>query len=106
MFKRTRLIGVTLAAGVVVAAVVVQMLPGRAAGSAPGTLDDGAELLPNARISLADAIGAATSAADGAVGEVDLEYWHGSLVFNVDVGDDDVKVDASTGAVLGAESDD
>lgn len=70
-----------------------------------GTLDDGKDLLPQAGITLEQAVAAAQGAASGPVGEVDLEHWQGKLVFNVDVGDKDVKVDASDGTVLGAESD-
>jgi uncharacterized membrane protein YkoI len=73
---------------------------------APGTLDDGKELLPQAKIGLAQAIAAAQGAASGDVGEVDLEHFHGRLVFNVDVGNRDVKVDATDGTVLAAVSDD
>lgn len=73
---------------------------------APGTLDDGKELLPKATITLEQAVAAAQASTSGAVGEVDLEYFHGTLVFNVDVGDHDVKVDAATGDVIGSETDD
>ncbi len=51
------------------------------------------------------AIEAAQTAADGEIGEVDLEDYNGTLVFNVDVGDVDVKVDAATGEVLGMGDD-
>jgi len=75
-----------------------------------GTLDDGEELLPQAGISIDDAIASAQAAVPGAtsgdIGEVDLEYFDGTLVFNVDVGEKDVKVDASTGEVLSTELDD
>lgn len=71
-----------------------------------GTIDDGEELLPQAAITLDEAIAAAQGAATGPIGEVDLEYWNGPLVFNVDVGDADVKVDAATGEVLASETDD
>jgi len=71
-----------------------------------GVLDDGKDLLPQAGIKLDQAIAAAQSAASGPVGEVDLEHYQGNLVFNVDVGDKDVKVDAHTGAVLSADSTD
>ena len=71
-----------------------------------GTLDDGKDLLPQARITVEQAITAAQGAATGPVGEVDLEHWQGKLVFNVDIGDKDVKVDAATGSVLSAASDD
>jgi uncharacterized membrane protein YkoI len=70
-----------------------------------GVLDDGKDLLPQAEISLKAAIESAQTAATGEIGEVDLEYYDGTLVFNVDVGDQDVKVDASTGEVLGMGED-
>ncbi len=73
---------------------------------AAGTLDDGGELLPLAKVSIAAAIEAAQGAASGAVGEVDLEYAGGVLVFNVDIGPHDVKVDAGSGAVLSADAED
>ena len=75
-------------------------------GGAPGRIDDGAELLELASISLEDAIAAAQASADGALGEVDLETYQGRLVFNVDVGVHDVKVDASDGSILGHVEDD
>ena len=71
-----------------------------------GTLDDGKDLLPQAGITLEQAIAAAQGAASGPVGEIDLEHWQGKLVFNVDVGDKDVKVDASNGSILAADADD
>lgn len=73
---------------------------------APGTIDDGKNLLPQAGISLDQAIQAAQSAASGPIGEVDLEHFDGRLVFNVDVGAHDVKVDAATGNVLSANGTD
>lgn len=72
---------------------------------AAGTIDDGAELLSQASITLEQAIAAAQGAAQGAVGEVDLEEYKGKLAFNVDIGDSDVKVDAATGEVLGVGTD-
>ena len=72
---------------------------------AAGTLDDGQSLLPQAGISSMRR-SAAQGAASGAVGEVDLEYVGDRLVFNVDIGDQDVKVDASSGAVLSVDMDD
>lgn len=74
--------------------------------AASGQLDDGKDLLPQAGITLDQAIAAAQSAASGPVGEVDLEHYQGKLVFNVDVGDKDVKVDASNGSILSADADD
>jgi len=74
---------------------------GASAAVPPGQIDDGAGLLPQASITLDQAIIAAQGAASGALGEVDLEMYQGKLAFNVDVGDKDVKVDASNGAILG-----
>jgi uncharacterized membrane protein YkoI len=77
---------------------------------AAGTLDDGRELLPLAQVSLDEAIAAAQAAVPGAtsaeIGEVDLEYVGTTLVFNVDIGHKDVKVDAATGSVVSADLDD
>ncbi len=72
----------------------------------PGEIDDGAHLLGQASITLEEAISAAQASAEGALGEVDLEMYQGRLVFNVDVGTADVKVDAANGSVLGQEFDD
>jgi uncharacterized membrane protein YkoI len=69
-------------------------------------LDDGKDLLPQAKITEQQATRAAQSAASGSLNEVDLEHYNGRLVFNVDVGDKDVKVDASTGNVLAAAAND
>jgi uncharacterized membrane protein YkoI len=71
-----------------------------------GALDDGKNLLPQAKITVDEAIAAARSAASGAVGEIDLEHAGGRLVFNVDVGDKDVKVDALDGSIVAVDSDD
>ena len=71
-----------------------------------GTLDDGDEFLTQASITLEQAIAAAQGAADGGLGEVDLEYVDGRLVFNVDIGDQDVKVDANDGSIVSLDSDD
>ena len=76
----------------------------RAAGAS--RLDDGKDLLPQAGITEQQAIDAARTAASGALDEVDLEHYDGKLVFNVDVGGKDVKVDAATGDVVAAPSDD
>lgn len=76
----------------------------RAAGAS--RLDDGKDLLPQATITEQQAIAAARSAASGALNEVDLEHLGGRLVFNVDVGDSDVKVDAADGHVVAVGHDD
>ncbi len=75
-------------------------------GGQSGVLDDGKDLLPQATISVEDAIAAAQTAADGNIGEIDLEYVGDTLVFNVDVGDKDVKVNAADGSVVQVDQDD
>ena len=72
----------------------------------PGHIDDGADLLDQTTISLEEAIAAAQGAYSGALGEVDIEKYKGRLIFNIDIGVKDVKVDAGDGTVLGFEEDD
>lgn len=71
-----------------------------------GTLDDGKDLLPQARITVEQAVAAAQAIASGSAGEVDLERAKGRLVFNVDVGDKDVKVDAGDGSIVAVDAED
>ena len=52
------------------------------------------------------AITAARSAASGGLNEVDLERASGRLLFNVDVGEKDVKVAAADGTVVSVDQDD
>lgn len=66
----------------------------------PGALDDGKAFLPDARISLDQAVRTAQGAATGPLGQVDLEHVHGQLVFSVDIGTQEVKVDAVDGQVV------
>jgi uncharacterized membrane protein YkoI len=68
--------------------------------AAPGSLDDGKDLLPQTTITLEQANTAAQQAANGALGQVDLERYHGMIVFSVDVGDNEVKVDAADGTIV------
>jgi uncharacterized membrane protein YkoI len=75
-------------------------------GGTGSRLDDGKNLLPQAKITEQQAIQAAQTAASGALNEVDLEHYGGRLVWNVDVGAKDVKVDASTGQVVAVDADD
>jgi uncharacterized membrane protein YkoI len=78
-----------------------------ASGSASGgALDDGKQLVSQAKISEQQAITAAQGAASGGLNEVDLERYDGKLVYNVDVGAGDVKVDATSGVVLHVAQDD
>jgi uncharacterized membrane protein YkoI len=67
----------------------------------PGSLDDGKELRPQASITLAQAIATAQNAESGSLGQVDLEHYEGGLVYTVDVGDHEVKVDAANGRIDG-----
>ena len=68
----------------------------------PGSLDDGKELRPQASITLQQAITTAQNAASGSLGQVDLEHYEGRLVYTVDVGDHEVKVDAANGRIDGS----
>jgi uncharacterized membrane protein YkoI len=81
-------------------------LAGGATAASPSRLDDGKDLLSEATITEQQAIEAAQGAASGALNEVDLEHYQGRLVFNVDVGSHDVKVDAANGNVLASDTDD
>lgn len=66
----------------------------------PGALDDGKDLLPQTRISLASAVATAQSAANGALGQVDLEHYGAGIVYMVDIGNQEVRVDAANGKVV------
>jgi uncharacterized membrane protein YkoI len=104
---RTKLVGAVAAAAIVAVGVTgVAGMAGASSGGSQSRLDDGAQLLSEAKISEQQAIHAAQSAASGNLDEIDLEQYQGKLVFNVDVGSKDVKVDANTGDVLAATSDD
>lgn len=65
----------------------------------PGSLDDGKELRSQTRISLQQAIASARRAAAGSPGQVDLEHYRGRIVYMVDVGDQEVRVDAGDGSI-------
>ena len=67
----------------------------------PGSLDDGKQYLPQARISLGQALAAAQRAANGALGQVDLESRASGIVYVVDVGSNEVSVDAADGSITG-----
>ena len=57
----------------------------------PGSLDDGKDLRPQA---------GAQRAASGPLGQVDLEHYRNRLVYMVDVGNQEVRVDAADGNVV------
>jgi uncharacterized membrane protein YkoI len=65
----------------------------------PGSLDDGKELLPQTKITLAQAVAAAQRAAQGNLGQVDLERAGSRVVYIVDVGNQEVRVDAADGSI-------
>jgi uncharacterized membrane protein YkoI len=91
------------------AAGIATSASGSPSGTAPepaSRLDDGKQLRSQAGISEQEAIAAAQTKTSGKLGEVDLEHRDGRLVYNVDVGSHDVKVDAATGEVLAVDSDD
>ena len=66
----------------------------------PGSLDDGRDLLPQTQVSLTTAVATAKNAASGALGQVDLEHFRGGIVYTVDIGDQEVHVDATSGKVV------
>ena len=66
----------------------------------PGSVDDGKELLSETTISLAQAVSRARAAASGQLGQVDLERAGSRVVYSVDVGDREVRVDATDGSVV------
>jgi uncharacterized membrane protein YkoI len=69
----------------------------------PGSLDDGKEFLSQTKITTAQAVAVAQRSQPGALGQVDLEHYNGKLVYSVDVGDQEVKVDATNGSIAGSE---
>lgn len=69
----------------------------------PGTLDDGKDLLPQTAISLERAVATARAAAHGSLGQVDLERSGSRIVYSVDVGDSEVRVDAGDGSMVSTQ---
>jgi hypothetical protein len=66
----------------------------------PGSLDDGKDLLPNTTVSPAEADATAQRVVQGDLGQVDLEHFGDWIVYSVDVGAQEVRVDANTGIVV------
>ena len=66
----------------------------------PGSLDDGTDLLPQTTVSLAAADAAAQRVAQGELGQVDLGHFRDRIVYSVDVGSQEVRVDANSGIVV------
>jgi uncharacterized membrane protein YkoI len=67
----------------------------------PGSLDDGKELRSQTKITLRQAVAAAKQAQSGQLGQVDLEHFSGRIVYSVDIGESEVKVDAADGSIAG-----
>ena len=65
----------------------------------PDSLDDGKELLSQTKITLPQAVAAARKAQSGQLGQVDLEHYGGRIVYMVDVGSSEVRVDATDGSI-------
>lgn len=70
------------------------------AAATPGALAGGQDLLTQATISLDDATIAAQAAAQGPLGDVELEDMDGTLTFRVEIGEQDVLIDAADGTVI------
>ena len=102
----TTLVAAVAAFGLAASAFAATGHHRHAARTGASRLDDGTQFLAQAKISEQQAIAAAQTAASGALNEVDLEHVGGRLVFNVDVGVKDVKVDATTGRVVAVDQDD
>lgn len=107
MRKRLIIIAVALVAAVVVLGGATFALGGGPGGiwddnhfAKPGSLDDGKDLLPQTTITLKQAVAAAQRAASGALGQVDLEHHGNRIVYMVDIGDQEVRVDAGDGSVV------
>src|SRR3954447_4070154 len=66
----------------------------------PGSLDDGKDLLPDTTVSLSAADATAQRVIRGELGQVDLEHFGDRIVYSVDVGSQEVRIDANTGIVV------
>src|SRR4051794_3624669 len=102
---KRKLLGATVLA-LAVGATATALAGGRTTAAGGSRMDDGKDLLPQAKITETQAIEAAQTKASGELNEVDLEHVDGKLVFNVDVGPHDVKVDATSGDVVRVDGDD
>src|SRR5690349_7375037 len=104
--RMTALVALVAALGVAASAYAATGRHHSGTAAAAGSrLDDGKDLLPQATITEQQAVAAARTAASGALGEIDLERTARRLVFNVDVGASDVKVDAANGHVVRVDHD-
>lgn len=110
MFSRIRLphifaaaLGVALAVGLI-AVLSVQIALGDEDGS--DRLEEGSELVGEASISPGEAIAIAESEASGTAEDAELERRGDQLVYEVEVGETDVYVDANDGSVLSVDVED
>jgi uncharacterized membrane protein YkoI len=71
-----------------------------------GKLDDGQHLVSEASVSPERAVEIAQGVADGRVDDVELDREGGRLVYEVEVGEADVMIDASDGSILSTNDDD
>ena len=70
------------------------------ANATPGELVDGQDLVAEATITVEQAVTIAQGVGSGETGAVSLEYQGSDLVYTVDIGGQEITVDATTGAVL------
>src|SRR5262249_19158775 len=103
--KRTHIIAVAAVAAGTLAGGAVAFAGGNG-GPTTARPDDGQDLPAQARTPHAPGRAAPQGAASGALNEVDVEQRAGRLVYNVDVGGKDIKVDASSGQVVAVDADD
>ena len=71
--------------------------------STPGVLTEGGDLLPQVAISVDQAVQAARSAAPGSVGQVELADSDGTLAYDVEIGNQDVTVNAGNGSIISVD---
>jgi uncharacterized membrane protein YkoI len=77
------------------------------AGALEGSnLDDGSHLLSDARITPEEAIDIAQGEVNGNVEDIDLERNGSELIYDIEINDTDVHIDAMDGAVLYVEYED
>lgn len=74
--------------------------------SDPVVIDDGQVYEREASISIEEAISIALNHADGKVDDVDLKHRGGTLVYDIEIGDTDIVIDANDGTVIHIDHDD
>ncbi len=95
-------LGVTLAVAMI-AVLSVQTVFGDESDS--GRLEEGRELVSEASISVDEAISIAESEAAGRAEDIELERQGTRLVYEIEVGETDVYIDADDGSVLAVDND-